>query len=363
MSNGGAIVQSKSVTPGHALSWVADGVAQDAGPATAGNLSELGITREGGVAFGINNAVVPGPYVEFGVGVANTGTITLYANSFGGAPSAILEYNINGSTYPFNPSVTGNVVGPSSATAGNLASFNGTSGQIIQDAGVTAAGLVQGPTVAVANNIVLFSGTTGRVIKDSGIGITVQLGDMKYSALGIEGNGWRLCNGQTRPQSDPFWVYMVANGLTASWRPGFTSTSTYNMPNAQDVVLVGLDKMGGATSPGLLTAAVAGFDPTILLNTGGSQHAQQDTINITVTGSITATDSGHDHTTSGIVSNGNFAAGGAAPYPGGSANTGTAAANIAVTNTQTITAASSLVGTSQNIQPSMMAAVLMWVNA
>jgi hypothetical protein len=193
----------------------------------------------------------------------------------------------------------------------------------------------------------------------------IQFGDMKYSALGIEGNGWRLCNGQTRPQTDPFWVYMVAQGLTASWKPGFTGTSTYNTPNAQDVVLVGLDAMGGATSPGLLTNAVAGFDPTIALNIGGSQYAQADTLTATSTAASAVTDPGHTHT--------DPIAWGSTGIPGhsvGSGNgtsqgttTNAAGTGITVSTTVATTVTSSLTGASQNIQPSMMASILMYTGA
>ena len=220
------------------------------------------------------------------------------------------------------------------------------------------------PATWNVGNLIAATVTVGTLIV-TGTPPGVQLGDMKHSSLGIEGAGWRLCNGQTRPQSDPFWVYMVANSLTGSWLPGFTGSSTYNMPNAQDVVLVGLDAMGGAASPGLLTAAVAGFNPAIMLAIGGNQNAQQDTITISTSGSISLVDPGHTHPVT--VPQGVGAAAG--PYTSLSGNstqvvnTGTSTTGASIQNTQTITAASGLTGTSQNIQPSMMAAVLMFVGA
>ena len=196
------------------------------------------------------------------------------------------------------------------------------------------------------------------------LGSTFSFGDMKYSAVGIEGNGWRLCNGQARPQSDPFWAYMVAQGLAASWKPGFnTLAATYNMPNAQDVVLVGLDGMGGAASPALLTAGVAGFDPTVMLNTGGNQHAQADTLTATSAAVSVATDPGHVHPGSSLTQGPRL---GSAGYSGDynvPINTAPATTGVTVSTAVTTTVTSSLTGESQNIQPSMMAAVLMYCGA
>jgi hypothetical protein len=240
---------------------------------------------------------------------------------------------------------------------------------------------------------------TVEAIVTKGLPPGVQFGDMKHSALGIEGGGWRLCYGQARPQTDPFWVFMIANGLTASWRPGFTGSSTYNMPDARDMVLAGLDNMGG-TDRGLLTTAIAGFDPTLLLNVGGDQRLQ--------THNHTATDSGHNHADSGhghadsghghgvndgghshetAVTWGNNGGSSVNGYlgplgPGTTGNiswpsttvgtgvsidVGTANIEVGFANIETgeanITVAAAGAGGSQNVQPTMMAAVLLYVGA
>lgn len=164
------VQQSGTVTPGHATQWTTDGVVQDAGPATAGGLSELGITKEGGIALGVNNTSTfnNAPYVQWGVGVSDTGIITIYANSYGGAPAATLEYNINGVTYAFNPVGGGNITGPSVAVSGDLVSFNGTSGQLVRDSGISGASVVSGPASAVSGHLATFNGTTGKIIEDGG---------------------------------------------------------------------------------------------------------------------------------------------------------------------------------------------------
>jgi len=69
---------------------------------------------------------------------------------------------------------TGDVVGPAVAVDDRIATFDGTTGKLIQDGGqtiaqvITAAGDVDGPVVAVTDRIATFDGTTGKLIKDGG---------------------------------------------------------------------------------------------------------------------------------------------------------------------------------------------------
>ena len=164
----GAIQQDGPVVPGRPAVFVYNGTVQDGGPPGAGILSGIGITNNGGLAFGINSGVISGPYVQYGESVNADGTITISANSFNGAPAATLVYNINGVTYAFNPAGNGNVTGPTSSTNGDLVAFNGTGGNLVEDTGIPAANVVQGPSVAVDGDVAVFSGTTGKLIADSG---------------------------------------------------------------------------------------------------------------------------------------------------------------------------------------------------
>ena len=144
MTSGSPVVQSKTITGGHVASWTTDGVIQDGGTAALGAVTELGVTKNGGLGVAISTANPPNAYVQFGLGVASSGVATVYANSYGGAPSASLQFNINGSVYPFNPSGGGNITGPNSAVSGDLVSFNGTGGNLVQDAGVRSYAVPQG---------------------------------------------------------------------------------------------------------------------------------------------------------------------------------------------------------------------------
>ena len=63
---------------------------------------------------------------------------------------------------------TGDVVGPSSATNGHVALFDGTTGKLIKDGGVPATGDVVGPAGATNNHLAVFDGATGKLVKDGG---------------------------------------------------------------------------------------------------------------------------------------------------------------------------------------------------
>jgi hypothetical protein len=63
---------------------------------------------------------------------------------------------------------SGDVVGPASSTAGRVATFNGTTGKLIQDGGVLLSNLVSGPASAVTTRLAAFNGTSGKLLYDSG---------------------------------------------------------------------------------------------------------------------------------------------------------------------------------------------------
>jgi hypothetical protein len=76
---------------------------------------------------------------------------------------------VNGISTSGSGTPIGNVVGPLTATPGNLATFADVSGKIIMDGGPPLGGDVKGPASSVAGHIAVFAGTTGKVIQDSGV--------------------------------------------------------------------------------------------------------------------------------------------------------------------------------------------------
>lgn len=88
-------------------------------------------------------------------------------------------------TWQTPSAATGDVVGPASATSGDVVSFNGTTGKLVQDSGKLAANLVTGPASATASRLCSFNGTTGKIIKDSGLdGTLMAIGDSLGSVAG-----------------------------------------------------------------------------------------------------------------------------------------------------------------------------------
>lgn len=63
----------------------------------------------------------------------------------------------------------GPVTGPGSSVDGDIVTFSGTSGRVLQDSGIKITHVAQGPASSVDSDIVTFNGTTGQVLKDSGV--------------------------------------------------------------------------------------------------------------------------------------------------------------------------------------------------
>ena len=127
--------------------------------------------------------------------------------------------------------------------------------------------------------------------------------------------------------------------------------------------MFGQDNAGG-TAAGRLTTAVSGVDGTTIGAVGGDQHAQEDTIDITQSGTITATAAPHTHTVTAAYrdyTGDGYGSGGWGQNELLTTNPTTE--SITVTNGLTITAASNLMGASQNMPPAMVVPYLCYVGA
>lgn len=90
---------------------------------------------------------------------------------------------------------TGDVVGPASAVDDQIATFDGTTGKLIQDGGskisdvitaaVAASGDVDGPGSSTDDHVALFNGATGKIIKDSGDTISDIISDAMIATEAI----------------------------------------------------------------------------------------------------------------------------------------------------------------------------------
>ncbi len=128
------VKQSGTVTPGHAVQWTMNGTIQDAGPATRGTLTSLGITASG-PSFCINSDLVTSAgWQQFCFGVTTAGGGTISVQNFGTAPAKPFTVTVNGTPYQF-PFTTSGILGPVSTTIGHLATWNNTTGTLLADGG------------------------------------------------------------------------------------------------------------------------------------------------------------------------------------------------------------------------------------
>src|SRR6185312_1922896 len=226
----GAITQSGPVATGHAAIFAKNGVVEDGGAAGNGSLSELGITNNGSLAFAINSGAVSGPYVQYGLSVGSDGTIAISVGAFNGAPDATLEYIINGTTYGFPGPGGGDVLGPASSVNGHLAAFNGTSGTLLQDSGISESDVVtaiNGGTISAAMLPVVGAATTIAALEALGVSAAmvpvVKASTTVDAAVllagGYVGNAWPI---------EWFGGGPGVSDNTAAWNAAITQLGTIN---------------------------------------------------------------------------------------------------------------------------------------
>lgn len=131
---------SGNQTPGHLPSIVTNNVGQDAGTPLNPYANALGFYNGGNCPLGISSNPYPGipaAGAQYGIltfCITNTAA-TIAVTPYGGLSAIPFYININGTSYPFPGSGSGDVVGPSSSTSGDAVIFNGTTGKLIADAG------------------------------------------------------------------------------------------------------------------------------------------------------------------------------------------------------------------------------------
>jgi microcystin-dependent protein len=167
-------------------------------------------------------------------------------------------------------------------------------------------------------------------------------------------NQWYVCDGSAVSRTT-FAAAFAIMGTTFGAGDG---TTTFNIPDLRGRVMAGLDNMGG-TAAGRITAAVCSVPGATLGGAGGGQNAQQDTL----TAVSTVTDAGHAHAEY-LPTLGNVASGGpitVAGPPVVQMSQETAIATTGVTVATNVT--SSLTGTTQNVQPTMMLNAIIYLGA
>ena len=113
------VQQSGTVTARHPMYWVTSGVAGDPGGATDSAISGLGVTNEGGPGLCVSSqraSAAGRQQLCLSTGTSTGATITL--TNLGTAPSAPLNFVVDGTTYPFPGSLTNITIGVTPVVGG-----------------------------------------------------------------------------------------------------------------------------------------------------------------------------------------------------------------------------------------------------
>jgi hypothetical protein len=134
------------LTPGHALVVVQTGtpggnIVKDGGPALAGNFTEIGVTNDGLPVCIRDKSQTH----IFCVGANSLGGGLISYQPIGSGVPLPLQFNLNGTLYPF-PFTSGGILGPVSTTVDNLAAWNNTSGTLLKDPGIPKTGVARAAT-------------------------------------------------------------------------------------------------------------------------------------------------------------------------------------------------------------------------
>ncbi len=195
---------------------------------------------------------------------------------------------------------------------------------------------------------------------------------IRPSLLAAQMPGWALCDGSTRPRTDPLWL-----AVSAAWDWGNgNGTTTYTLPDLRGRSVFGQDNMGGVAANRVSTAG-SGVDGATLGASGGSQLLQQHghAVPIVDAGHTHGiTDGGHTHTydrftqlvgATGTVLGAAATAANTGDYIGtntGNSTTGIAGANINTTGI-TASASNSGAGASQNMPPAAIVVYVIYTGA
>jgi hypothetical protein len=136
----GSVQQAGPIVPYHPPAFYANGVIGDGGNNTSPFLSATALFGGTSCPLSVSSQTGPGVSVaQYGLlTVCQTNTATTFTViGVNGLATPGVFFNIGGVTYPFPGAGGGNVVGPMSSTSGHLAAFNGTSGALLQDSGVS----------------------------------------------------------------------------------------------------------------------------------------------------------------------------------------------------------------------------------
>ena len=158
-------------------------------------------------------------------GTTSTGALQSVASV--GTTGQVLTSN-GASALPTFQAPAGNVAGPGSSVSGDIATFNGTSGGVIQDSGILASSLAVGPGTSIARQIPVFSGTDGKTLTNS-------LAEVDTSGNLLAGDNGSLTNAAFA------WVGAPSTGFLLDPTQGGSTNALVTSIQGQQAVVINLD--------------------------------------------------------------------------------------------------------------------------
>ena len=135
-----AVTQYGAITPFNLPRWSKDHVVEDAGGIQGKNgrgVNPFSILDNKSIGLCSYTDLTSKPYSSICLGHDSSGNALIVVDSAGGAPNGDLSFVINDSKYPFPGTGNGNISGPTPTLSGNVATWNSTTGTLLQDSRVT----------------------------------------------------------------------------------------------------------------------------------------------------------------------------------------------------------------------------------
>ena len=255
-----SVQQSGSVTPGHATMWNGTGVIKDAGTATNGFLTSLGVTNNGGPGICVSSAVpTAAARNQLCLYVTTNGGAKLSSYSYGTATNAGFTFDVNGVVQGF-PTVTLPVLN------NDFACFNGTTGDL-KDCGGSISGLsVTNHAVAIGTGALGFRsaspGTANFVLTSNGASSDPTFQAVTPAAFGAQTANTVLAGPTSGGASSPTFRALVAADITA------LPSTVFANPTAS----IGLTAVNGIATTAMRSDAAPPLSASVQSSLTGTNH-------------------------------------------------------------------------------------------